>query len=428
VNSNGSHSTESALHGLQVLDLSTSMAGAWCSRLFGDFGADVTLVEAPAGNPLRAHAPASEDGRSIPAEHALANKRSLALDLETEHGRELLRDLVTQVDVLIESFAPRTLDQWGLDLETLEAIHPGLIVVSITPHGQDGDYASLPGNDLTASARSGWASINGLERQPPLQASAYQPSYCTGVLAYGAAVAALHHRELTADPEGLEGPPTGEGQRVDISEYEVMASTFAPALLRAQYAGAVPPRKAVMDVQSGPVPVADGHFSLTLSRAHFYRDAMTVLGLEDLAEDEQLQEGWYRNSHKELWVDRVHTAMAGWSRRDLFDELALRRVVAGPVFAMSELSENEHLRERGFWTQAEDDPDGPQRTGAPVKLSETPWRLRYRAPRIGEHTQIVLGEYDIEQERVHALLEAGVLAAEVVGSTPTEPTTTGAPR
>jgi benzylsuccinate CoA-transferase BbsE subunit len=120
--------------------------------------------------------------------------------------------------------------------------------------------------------------------------------------------------------------------------------------------------------------------------------------------------------------------MAGWSRRDLFDELALRRVVAGPVFAMSELSENEHLRERGFWTQAEDDPDGPQRTGAPVKLSETPWRLRYRAPRIGEHTQIVLGEYDIEQERVHALLEAGVLAAEVVGSTPTEPTTTGAPR
>ena len=414
---------ERALHGLQVLDLSTSMAGAWCSRLFGDFGADVTLVEAPSGHPLRSHAPTAEDGRGIPAEHALANKRSLALDLEAEPGRELLRDLVSQVDVLIESFPPGTLDGWGLDLETLEAIHPGLIVVSISPHGQDGAYAALPGNDLTAAARSGWAGINGLEGQAPLQPSAYQASYCAGVLAYGVAVAALHYRQtvIAAERRPATGVPDGAsdngfaggGQRVDISEYEVMASTCSPALLRAQYGGAVPPRKAAMDVQSGPVPVADGHFSLTLSRAHFYRDAMTVLGLEDLAEDEQLQEGWYRVAHKELWVDRVHEAMAGWNRADLFDELAVRRVVAGPVFAMSELNANEHLRARGYWTRPDDDPEGPERPGAPAKLTATPWRLRRRAPRIGEHTQIVLGEYDIEEERVHALLAAGVLAAEV---------------
>ena len=422
---NGAHHAESALHGLQVLDLSSSMAGAWCSRLFGDFGADVTVVEAPAGHPLRAHAPVTEDGRGIPAEHVLANKRSLALDLEAEPGRELLRDLVTQVDVLIESLTPGTLDGWGLDLETLEAIHPGLIVVSITPHGQDGAYAGLPGNDLTASARSGWASINGLEGPPPLQTSAYQASYCAGALAYGAAVAALHHRESVAHTERGSatggGDPdrnstdgsAGGGQRIDISEYEVMASAFAPALLRAQYAGAAPPRKAAMDVQSGPVPVADGHFALTLSRAHFYRDAMTVLGLDDLAENEQLHEGWYRVAHKELWIERVHAAMAGWSRRDLFGELALRRVVAGPVFTMSELSENEHLRERGFWTRPDDDPEGPERPGAPAKLTATPWRLRHRAPRVGEHTQILLGEYDLEEDRVHALLEAGVLAAAV---------------
>ena len=397
---------ESALHGVQVLDLSTSMAGAWCSRLFGDFGADVTVVEAPSGHPLRAHAPRTEDGHSIPAEHALANKRSLALDLEAESGRELLRDLLTQVDVVIESFASGTLEGWGLDADTLEEIHHGLVVVSVTPHGQDGAYADRPGNDLTASARSGWASMNGLEGQPPLQASAYQASYCAGVLAYGAAVAALHERR-----------ESGQGQRVDISEYEAMASTFSPGTLRAQYAGEVPPRKSSMDVQSGPVPVADGHFALTLSRAHFYRDAMTVLGLPDLAEDEQLQEGWYRNSHKELWVDRVHDAMAGWSRQDLFDELAVRRVVAGPVFGMGELRENEHLRERGFWTRPDDDPDGPERPGAPVKLAATPWRLRYRAPRIGEHTIVLLGEYDIEDDRVHALLEAGVLASEVTEST-----------
>jgi crotonobetainyl-CoA:carnitine CoA-transferase CaiB-like acyl-CoA transferase len=80
---------------------------------------------------------------------------------------------------------------------------------------------------------------------------------------------------------------------------------------------------------------------------------------------------------------------------------------------MGELSENEHLRDRGFWSRADDDPEGPEHTGAPVKLSASPWRLRHRAPRVGEHTVTLLGEYDIEEDRVHALLEAGVLSAEV---------------
>ena len=190
-----------------------------------------------------------------------------------------------------------------------------------------------------------------------------------------------------------------------------MASTFAPAALRAQYSGEATAQKASMDVVSGPVPVQDGHFALTLSRAHFYRDAMAVLGLDDLAEDEQLQEGWYRLLHKDLWVERVHEAMAGWNRRDLFDELAVRRVVAGPVFTMDELSENEHLRARGFWASAVEDPEASERPGAPVKLSETPWRLRRGAPRVGEHTMLVLFEYDVEEERARGLLEGGVLMA-----------------
>jgi len=211
----------------------------------------------------------------------------------------------------------------------------------------------------------------------------------------------LHHVELHP----------GEGQHVDISEFEVMASAFAPAALRAQYSGWATLQKESMDVVSGPVPVRDGYFALTLSRAHFYRDAMAVLGLDDLSEDEQLQEGWYRQQHKELWVDRVHEAMAQWNRRDLFDELAIRRVVAGPVFTMDELEENEHLRERAFWTRPLDDPEGPERPGAPVKLSETPWRMRHNAPRVGEHTMLALFEYDIEEDRANALLSSNVLSS-----------------
>jgi len=398
------HPPKAALDDLLVLDLSDSMAGAWCSRLFADFGANVTLVEPPLGHPLRAHAPFDEAGWSIPAEHALANKRSLALDLQAEAGRELLRDLIVQADVVIESFRPGQLAEWGMDFETLEAIHPGLVLVSVTPHGQTGAYVELPGNSLTASARSGWASINGIAGRPPLQGSAYQSSYCAGVLAYAAALAALHSRDRMGEAQ------PGRGQYVDISEFEVMASTFAPAALRAQYSGEATAQKASMDVISGPVPVQDGHFALTLSRAHFYRDAMAVLGLDDLAEDEQLQEGWYRLEHRDLWVERVHEAMAGWNRRELFDELAVRRVVAGPVFEMEELKENEHLREREFWVTEVENSSGFDRPGAPVKLSETGWSIRNNAQKIGEGTMSALVDYDVDEGRARALFAAGILA------------------
>ncbi len=395
-----------ALDDLTVLDLSDSVAGAWCSRLFADFGADVTIVEPPDGHPVRREAPFDREGASLPAAHVLANKSSLALDLQTGPGRELLRELLSGVDLVIESFPPGQLDAWGLSFKAIEEAAPGVVLVSVTPYGHSGAYARYPSNELTVSARSGWASINGIAGRPPLQPSAFQSSYCAGALAYAAALAAVHERESGRATHG------GRGQHVDISEFEVMASTFAPAALRAQYGGAATPQKETMDVLSGPVPVRDGHFALTLSRAHFFRDAMSVLGLEDLAENEQLHEGWYRRQHRELWVDRVHGAMGGWGRRELFDELALRRVVAGPVFEMSELSANEHLEARAFWSRPANQPTAPRRSGAPFGLTATPWRLERGAPGVGQQSIEVLARSGITVERTRGALASGVVVAE----------------
>src|SRR5690606_25673712 len=162
-------------------------------------------------------------------------------------------------DVVVESTTPGTLEEWGIDYPRLESRRKGIILASITPHGQTGELAQVPGNDLTAFARSGWASINGLGSREPLNGSAFQASYNAGVAGAAAVLAALHHR--------TEHP--GEGQHVDIAEVEVMASAFAPALLGGQYTGDVRPRKASIDMTSGPVPVKDGYFALTISRAHF---------------------------------------------------------------------------------------------------------------------------------------------------------------
>ena len=236
-----------------------------------------------------------------------------------------------------------------------------------------GVLAETPGNDLTVAARSGWASINGMADREPLKPSGWQVSYCTGSVAYAATLAAIHHRDATS----------GRGQEVDVAALDVMVSAFAPGLLRSLFTESVWGRRPAIDITAGPVPVRDGHFALTISRAHFWREAMNVLGLKDLAQDERWGAGWYRLQHKDKYVDRVGAAMANWKRMDLFDELSVRRVIAGPVLSMGELLGNPHLADRDYWKELE----GTTVPGPPFIMSETPAATRFRgAARVQGHS------------------------------------------
>lgn len=362
-----------ALDGIRVIDLSDSAAGAWCCRMFADLGADVVMVEAPTGHPLRHQGPFDASGESIPATYFLANRRSLILGLDDVADATIARELGRRADVVVSSAGPAVLAQRELRFE--DFAQQSLVMVHITPWGMTGELANAPGNDLAVAARSGWASINGDAAREPLKPSGWQASYCTGVAAFTAAVAALHARDALG---------TG-GQEVDIAAVEVMGVAFAPAFLRAQYTGHAPGRRREADLLAGPVPVADGHFALTISRAHFWRDAMNVLGLHDLAEDRRWDAGWYRQAHKDEYVGRVQQRMREWPKWRLFEELALRRVVAGPVVAMEELVGSEHLAARNSWQRPADDPDAPLQPGPPFRMSGTPATLRRRAPRPGEH-------------------------------------------
>ncbi|MBI5949607.1 MAG: CoA transferase [Chloroflexi bacterium] len=363
--------TPRALDGVRVIDFSTTVAGAWCSRLLADFGAEVVLAEPPAGHPLRQLAPFDHAGASIPAAYFLANKRSVTLDLDSEAGRGVFRGLAARCDVLVSSAAPSWLATRGLEYGSFG--RADLVMAHATEHGMAGALAETPGNDLTTAARSGWAALNGLLSREPLKPSGWQSSMCTGVAAWAAVLAALWRR----------GEHAGEGQEVDVAAVDVMASTFAPAVLRTLYGGETLRRRAEVDMLSGPVPVRDGHFALTISRAHFWRDAMHILGLEDLAADPRWEAGHYRASHKDEYVGRVEEAMRGWTRHDLFQELAARRVIAGPVLEMAELAANEHLQARGFWAQLDDGEAPATFPGAPFKMTRTPWELSGRAPAPG---------------------------------------------
>ncbi|MCA9830744.1 MAG: CoA transferase [Dehalococcoidia bacterium] len=355
------------LDGLRVVDWSTTAAASMCSRLLADFGAGVTFIAPADGHPLDSLGPRLPGGRSAIATYLFANKSFVTLDPDSDVGREQLLALARSADVVVSDLPPSLLASRGLEYATLAS--PRLVMAHVTPHGMFGPLAEVRGNDLTTAARSGWASINGLASRPPLKPSGWNSSYCAGASAYAAIVAALISRNRDA----------GYGQEIDIAATDVMASTFAPGLLRVQYTGQPFLRPSHADMTTGPVPVADGHFALTISRAHFWREAMNLLDLPDLAEDRRWDESWFRQKHKDLYIDRVQERMATWNRMDLFDELAVRRVIAGPVLTVEELTSNEHLHGRGFWVQH---PGEPSRIfpGAPYRMSRTPWSLRNVQP------------------------------------------------
>ena len=349
----------SALADLRVIDISTSASGAWCSRMLAGFGADVVMLEPPAGHPMRREAPFDAAGESIPGAYFLTGKRSAVFDPAAEDAAARLLALTARADVVVSSFRSHEWHALGVDPAQLAA--GNAIVAHITPYGMTGERAALPANELTVAALSGWAALNGEAARPPLRPVGHQVAFCAGTLAAAAVTGAVIERERAG----------GGGQEIDLSELDAMVSAASPNILRGQYTGRSTPRREGVDITTGPVPVADGHFALTISRAHFWRDAMNVLGLEDLAEDPRWEASWYRQAHKHEYTERVGQAMRQWAKSDLFDELAARRVVAGPVLTMEELHANEHLRERGFWVEV----DGLPQPGAAFKMSATPWSL-----------------------------------------------------
>ena len=333
------------LDGLRVLDVGDRPSTAWCGRLLADLGAEVIGAEPTGGHPLRPDPPA--------AAYFLANRRRAELSAA--------RGLAAAADVIVTSeSSPET------TVAALRELSGHALIVAITPYGQAGPRAGQPGNDLTAYATSGWATVNGLAAEAPLKGAGYNASFQAGTFAWAAVSAAL-----------LAGTA---GEVLDIAERDVLCSTFSPAYLRQQYSGAPERRRDRADITAGPVPVADGYFALTMSRPHFWQSAMRVLGLDDLAEVPELQTSAARASRKDQWADRVQEAMLGWKRQDLFDALAARRVIAGPVLDMADLGRNAQLTAREFFRAPDEEPGRPRMPGPPARYGRSRWRYARPAP------------------------------------------------
>lgn len=376
---------ESALAGIRVIELGQEIAGGFCGKLLAGYGAEVITVEPPGGGGrIRREGPFANE--AAPGETGAlhlyldSGKQSLTLDIESPSGTALLARLLEHADALIVDGPHGWLDEIGLDHETRHELFPKLITTLVSTYGQDGPYADYPATNLTAFAAGGQMSLTGEPDREPLKNGGYQAEYQAGLNAYTATLAGL----WAADD-------TGDGDEIDVSAMEVMASTLELALntysyLKRNVLGGR--RGNILSSAIGLYPCADGYVGVHAMPRNWPALARLVGG-EDLANDERFASGPARLQHE----DELRATLYAWAgenpKHDIYAAAGKLRAPVAFVHDMADLYESPQLAARDYFHDVEHPLAGTLRyPGAPAGMTETPWQTK-RAPLLGEHNAAI---------------------------------------
>ena len=365
------------LAGLKVLDLSRILAGPFAGQTLADLGATVIKVEAPGGDDTRSWGPPfiDRDGDRTAAYFYAANrgKKSVAVDLATAEGQELVRSLATQADVLLENFKVGGLSRYGLDYPALSALNPALVYCSITGFGQDGPHADRPGYDYMIQGLSGLMSITGQPEGEPQRVGVAVTDLFSGLYAVVGILAALRDRDRT-----------GRGQQVDIALLDCATAMLANQAMNYFATGEAPRRTGNAHPNIVPYqvfPVADGEVIVASGNDAQYRRFCEVLGRPALAEDPDFATNRDRVEHRETLVPRLAEATRAWRRDDLLAALRDVGVPAGPINSIAEVFDEEQVKARGMHIR----PDGIDGVRTPLRFSDSALDTARTAPRLDEH-------------------------------------------
>lgn len=374
------------LRGVRVADLTQGVAGPYCTKLLADAGADVIKVEKPGGDPARFAAPfpsggSPANGGGALFRHLNTNKRSVVLDLKTPAGRESLKGLVANSDIVVENYRPATARALGLDYATLAAAKPDLVMTSISAFGQDGPYRDFDAVNMTALAMGGLMHVTGDPNREPLMPGGLQAEYQGGLNgAVGTMAAWLHHNIH------------GTGQHVDVSVMECISANLESMLFMYTFMGAVRRRWYSRNITSLPSEIyrcKDGHVVVIGVRMLEDLDLLMETGGK-LAGDPRFatMNGRFTNYEDfqaimQPWLDE-HTSA------EIFERAQELRLPFALVPDMTDLLDNEHLAYRGFFVAIPGDEAGLRYPGAPFRLPASPLGLRTPAPALGADSAVVL--------------------------------------
>ncbi len=395
---------KNSLAELRVLDLSGRAAGAYASKLFADYGADVVAVEPPGGSPLRRQGPfvGGKPHRETGATwlYLGTNKRSVTLDIETATGQAIFRRMAEEATVIVEDFEPGHIDALGLGYETLLRIKRRLILVSITPFGQTGPHAGWKATNLTSFASGGQMSLTGDPDREPLVNGGQQAEYQAGLNAFAAAAVAAVNADTYEVP-----------QHIDISLQECMASALELYLPWWAYLKRdISQRKGnILSAMVGLYPAKNGHIGLHIMPRNWPAFAK-AMGRPELADDPRFKNNFSRLQNNDELEATVYEWAAGQDAMAVYHKAGETRAPIAAVHSIGELFRSPQLKARGFFHEREHPAAGTLTYPGPqFRMSEVEWTAG-RAPLLGEHNaDVFCDEMGMSRDDLLRLRAAGVV-------------------
>ena len=383
------------LAGVRVLDLSRILAGPTCTQLLGDYGADVIKVERPGtGDDTRTWGPPFVTGTDGEPTNESAyylssnrNKRSIAVDIASPEGADMVRKLVRHCDILIENFKVGGLKKYGLDYETLLAENPGLIYCSITGFGQTGPNAHRAGYDILAQAYGGMMSLTGEPDREPTKVGVGIADVMCGMYSATAILAALNHRNAT-----------GEGQYIDVALVDSQMGWLINEGVNFLTSGKEPVRRGNQHPNIVPYQVfatADGHVVVAVGNDSQFRAFCEILDVPEFADDARYSTNSARLENRDELIDLLKPVVATIEKGVLIEAMEARSVPGGEINKVSEVFESEQAVARGMKISmphplaAFGEVD---LIGNPVNFSRTPVTYRHAPPTCGQHTDEIIAE------------------------------------
>ncbi len=394
------------LDDIKIIDVSSFLAGPFCSTQLAEFGAEVWKVELPQiGDALRRFGTITKNGDSLPWLSECRNKKSITLDMRTAEGARLMKQLVTKADVFVENFQPGTLEKWGLGWDTLKEINPRLVMVRISGYGQTGPYRDRPGFGRIANAFGGLSFLAGYPDRPPVTpGSATIPDYMAGLYGALGTLLALQARHRT-----------GKGQMIDIGLYEPIfriLDEIAPAYA---YKGLVRQRMGPGTVNVVPhshYPTKDGRWiAIACTNDKIYARLAVAMGEPEKADPK----GWGTLANRERDREKVDAHVGDWtSKHDRAELLRIceeHQVPCGPIYSIDEIFEDPQYQARGNILKMQDERVGelPIPNLVP-RLSDTPGSVKWLGPKLGEHNdEVFKGLLGLTDDDLRRLAAEGVI-------------------
>ncbi len=392
------------LAGLKVVELGTLIAGPFASRICAEFGAEVIKVESPdGGDPLRKWRKLYE-GTSLWWFVQARNKRSITLNLKHEEGREVLKKLLAEADILIENFRPGVLEKLGLGWDVLHALNPKLVMVRLSGFGQSGPMKDQPGFGAVGESMGGLRYITGFEDRPPVRTGISIGDSIAALWGVIGALMALRHREVNG----------GQGQVVDVALYEAVFAMMESMVPEFDVFGFV--RERTGNIMPGITPssihtCADGkHIQIGANGDAIFQRFMRAIDRHDLADAPDLADNAGRDARRDELYGVIDRWAASLPLSEVEALLVRAEVPASRIYSAEDMFADPQFLAREMFLSAQL-PDGKpfRMPGIVPKLSDTPGGVEWTGPQLGEHNAEVLGELGYSAEDIATLKAGGAI-------------------